>query len=122
MEVDGGAPKTAARVEGLGEEAEALLSDAAHLEKVLQWLVTDHREADEQGGGWRHLAALMAATRYPHDVICGGLRAGGGGPTPSRTAGGHNFVLPNAQLFKGLAKRLGAARLLPSLLPRSSPS
>ena len=105
-------------MEGLGEEAEALLSDAAHLEKVLQWLVTDHREADEQGGGGGNLAALMAATRYPHDVICGGLRAGRRWPhAESHGVGGHNFVLPNAQLFKGLAKHLGAARLLPSLLP-----
>ena len=123
MEVDGGAPKTAARVEGLGEEAEALLSDAAHLEKVLQWLVTDHREADEQGGARRqpggadggdalparrHLRRAARGRRWPH--------------AESHGVGGHNFVLPNAQLFKGLAATSAPPASSRRCCRRSSPS
>ena len=60
----------------LGPEAAAMLSDASYLERVLQWLVTDHKEADDAAGtGGGGLAALLSAQRQPHDVLCAGLRA-----------------------------------------------
>ena len=96
-----------------------MLSDASYLERVLQWLVTDHKEADDAAGtGGGGLAALLSAQRQPHDVLCAGLRAGSHWPyTPSHGMTGANFSLANAQLFKGLAQRLPPRALHEALLP-----
>ena len=87
---------------------------------MLQWLVTDHREADDAAGtgGGSGLAALLSAQRQPQDVLCAHLRAGRGWPyTPNHGLSGANFALANAQLFKGLAQQLPPERLLGALLP-----
>lgn len=103
-----------ATVAPLGAEADRLLTDATFLRQVLEWLVTDHAEADSAPGG--HEA--RSVFKQPHDVVCSGLAAGRRWPSlPSHGCEFRNVVFTYAQLFKGLAAHYGAAALLPSLLP-----
>ena len=97
----------------LGALADELLTNPTHMEAILTWLVTDHKEADTADGAGGH-DVFRSAT----DVVCSQL-----GPSrrwPSQP--GHNvefkdFELRHAQLFKGLAAFYTADKLLPALMP-----
>lgn len=95
----------------LGKTAEDLLTDATFVTSLLQWLVSDHKEADADGDGGRTL-------RQPHDVVVSLL-----GPSrrwPSQPGHGvefKDFELGHAQLFKALTAHYGSAALLPVFLP-----
>ena len=103
----------------LGPEAAAMLSDASYLERVLQWLVTDHKEADDASGG-------HASFRSASDVVLSLLSPSRRWPSqPGHGVEFKDFELRHAQLVKGLANKYGAKwgkALLPALQKRMADS
>lgn len=98
----------------LGAEADALLLSEQSLELILQWIVVDHKEADDSG---ESRMSMLKEALEPHQYLVSSLRAGRSWPlTLSHGLKGTNFSLATAQLLKGLASHYGPA-LLRSLLP-----
>lgn len=104
-------PAGAKRVRPLGDATDDLFTDTKFVSGMLQWLVTDHKEADSVDGGGRDLF------RSAHDVVMSMLAPSRRWPsTPGHGVEFKDFELRQAQLFKGLAAHYGPA-LVPALLP-----
>ena len=99
-------------IQPLGPLADELLTDTSFLQHALQWLVADHKEADNAGEGGREMF------RSASDVVLSLLSPSRRWPSqPGHGVEFKDFELRHAQLFKGLANKYGAAKMLPALLP-----
>ena len=115
------APPLGTAAAPLGSASDALLGSSDHLARVLTWLVTDHKEADDTGAPTGGSLAAMAAASAPHEIICLTMGSGRGWPFTLRHGlHGANFALGVARLFERLTAHYGPALggpLLPAAIP-----